>query len=477
MQPHKYIIPIFCLVAGISSCEQKTKQTVREKADYIVIKGKLDNIEDRASIIVDRKDYPLSLNENGSFNDTILDIEQGKVVDFWVDDYFMKLYLRPGTEIEINADVANIVESMSVSGLPTDVTINNYFLTKEKLMDKVNRQYDKEERYRIDLEEFVSEYKAVEDSLSNLLNTNTEIPEVVKKMERQDLEFYVLDALYGYKMVKDNLGTDAFAEFSKVFINFPRKYLDQMAAVAYDDFELYEYSFNYNNFMDARNYDAALELAEREGMAIELAELEIAKGIPNEKIRNRVIFNNFQMNVDQVENLTEYYNAYMAMTTEETDKEQATEIYNNFLTIAKGEPSPKFTDYENVKGGTASLDDFKGKYVYIDLWATWCMPCIAEIPFLKKIEEAYRNKNIEFVSISIDTDKAYNRWKNIVSKKALGGVQLLADKNWDSQFLLDYKVDGIPRFILIGPDGRIVDATAPRPSDPELRLLFDEVGL
>lgn len=73
--------------------------------------------------------------------------------------------------------------------------------------------------------------------------------------------------------------------------------------------------------------------------------------------------------------------------------------------LAKGNPSPGFTDYENYAGGTTSLDDLKGKYVYIDVWATWCGPCKAEIPFLKEVEEEYRDKNIEFVSISIDQDK------------------------------------------------------------------------
>ena len=67
--------------------------------------------------------------------------------------------------------------------------------------------------------------------------------------------------------------------------------------------------------------------------------------------------------------------------------------------LPKGAPSPSFVDYENYNGGKTSLADLKGKYVYIDVWATWCGPCKAEIPSLKKIEKEYHGKNIAFVSV------------------------------------------------------------------------------
>ena len=60
-------------------------------------------------------------------------------------------------------------------------------------------------------------------------------------------------------------------------------------------------------------------------------------------------------------------------------------------------------------GKPVKLSDFKGKYVYLDIWATWCGPCRAEIPFLKKVEEKYHGKKIEFVSISIDEMKDHQK--------------------------------------------------------------------
>ncbi|TDI80296.1 MAG: TlpA family protein disulfide reductase [Bacteroidetes bacterium] len=143
--------------------------------------------------------------------------------------------------------------------------------------------------------------------------------------------------------------------------------------------------------------------------------------------------------------------------------------------LPKGRPSPVFSNYENHSGGTTSLTDLKGKYVYIDVWATWCGPCKAEIPHLKKVEEDYREKNIEFVSVSIDRPKDHEKWVSMVTDKELSGIQLYADKDWESKFVKEYYIKGIPRFILIDPDGNIISPNAPRPSDPELRNLLEEL--
>jgi thiol-disulfide isomerase/thioredoxin len=143
-----------------------------------------------------------------------------------------------------------------------------------------------------------------------------------------------------------------------------------------------------------------------------------------------------------------------------------------------GEISPKFEDYIDVKGGAKSLDFFKGKYVYIDVWATWCGPCIREIPSLQKLEKEFHNNNIEFVSISTDGarrsggswEAAEKKWRDFVKARQMTGVQLWSGK--DFSFQQAYQINGIPRFILIDPNGKIVSANAPRPSDPNLKELF-----
>ena len=130
--------------------------------------------------------------------------------------------------------------------------------------------------------------------------------------------------------------------------------------------------------------------------------------------------------------------------------------------------APNF-DYENHAGGKTTLESLRGKYVYVDIWATWCGPCRAEIPSLKKMEEEFHGKNIEFVSVSVDADKDHDKWKTFVTEKQLSGIQLFAGKTVLSEFIKTFNVNSIPRFILIDPNGNVVDADAARPSDPKLQ--------
>jgi len=156
-------------------------------------------------------------------------------------------------------------------------------------------------------------------------------------------------------------------------------------------------------------------------------------------------------------------------------------MHSSLTSLAKGQTSPVFNKYENFKGGTTSLSDLKGKYVYLDIWATWCGPCKREIPHLKALEAAYKGKNIEFVSISVDNVDgrrgSRESWLQMVKNDQLGGVQLFADNDFNSQFIRDYNINSIPRFILVDPEGNIVSADALRPSDPQIRNYFQELGI
>ena len=205
-------------------------------------------------------------------------------------------------------------------------------------------------------------------------------------------------------------------------------------------------------------------------------------------------FNNAFKNLKaDYENLKADYSSidstYFVEEDEDFGKMKAayTQYYESKHALKKeftGKPSPTFTNYENFKGGTSSLKDFRGKYVYIDVWATWCGPCKIEIPFLKELEAKFHNRNIEFISISVDDArrsgtmaKAYKDWRAMVKDKNLTGTQLITGNGWDVDFIKKYKIDktGIPRFILIDPKGNIIDPDAPRPSSTKLNKILEDL--
>lgn len=136
--------------------------------------------------------------------------------------------------------------------------------------------------------------------------------------------------------------------------------------------------------------------------------------------------------------------------------------WKNGNVLKAGRPSPDF-DFEDIDGKHWTLADLKGRYVYIDIWATWCVPCKGELPHLKKLEETFHGMNIAFVSLSCDRDKA--KWENMVKEQQLGGIQLWGGE--DNDFLRKYRAQAIPRFIFLGPDGRIINPDMTRPSDPK----------
>ena len=162
--------------------------------------------------------------------------------------------------------------------------------------------------------------------------------------------------------------------------------------------------------------------------------------------------------------------------TPTTTDEAVIEVKSNVTDKIKEsrKKSPKFTNLENFDGSKTSLDDLKGKYVYVDVWATWCPPCRKEIPFLQKIEKQYRDKNIVFVSLSVDKVTDKEKWKKMITAKKMSGIQLFSGSN--QAFVNAYKVNSIPRFILIDDNGNIANDNATRPSDATgIAQLFSEI--
>lgn len=126
----------------------------------------------------------------------------------------------------------------------------------------------------------------------------------------------------------------------------------------------------------------------------------------------------------------------------------------------KAAPFPQTAKLYDADGNAVNFSQFAGKWVYIDMWASWCVPCIKEVPYLKQLEKDLEGSNVVFVSISVDTNR--DSWKKKMAQLGLSGNQFIND---DGSLGNALNVKAIPRFLIYDPEGRLYDDNATRPSD------------
>ena len=157
--------------------------------------------------------------------------------------------------------------------------------------------------------------------------------------------------------------------------------------------------------------------------------------------------------------------AYQQTTSNQENVEKYKEMSKELIQLLPGNAAPDFA-IKDVKGNSLRFSDIigKGKMTYMDVWATWCGPCCAEIPFMEKLAEHYGgNPKIEIISISIDEKQ--DKWKKKLEADKPEWRQFIVPDGFKSALCQEYKINGIPRFMLFDKDGKIINVNAPRPSD------------
>lgn len=166
------------------------------------------------------------------------------------------------------------------------------------------------------------------------------------------------------------------------------------------------------------------------------------------------------------ESLDVLLECYNQICTDEVRCKQIAEQYKDYVHIYRNlMPGKSAPDFEmlNSKGEKVHLSDLKGKYLFIDIWATWCSPCRREISYMKKLQEYYTtDTRIALVSISIDTNVA--SWEDFLVTEKLTWAQYIVDSKNSDILDKEYRINGIPRFIFLDPAGKIISINAPRPS-------------
>lgn len=120
-----------------------------------------------------------------------------------------------------------------------------------------------------------------------------------------------------------------------------------------------------------------------------------------------------------------------------------------------GQTAPEFS-LPDPNGKSISLSSFRGKYVLVDFWASWCKPCRMENPVVVAAYQQYKNRNFTVLGVSLDQPGGKDDWMNAVMKDGLTWTQVSDLKFWDSPVVSLYRITGIPYNVLIDPTGKII---------------------
>ena len=371
------------------------------------------------------------------------------------------IYLQRGDDMTIAFDANDFDNTFAVKG-GNEKAIG--YLGKIQLVNLPD------ESYALPWAEFKKAIEGKMSSMKRLLKVRKfAADDKFQKMEEGRITYFYANAFLMYPVSHLYLTQDTTMTLGDDYYATLRQYLKEDADLADVD-EYRNYMIETSHVLDEAGKDI------RQYYPKVLAEMNyIGEHFDNEKVRESLIhhlaFTYVEGNgTDNIADLQNIYYTYVASPYLNVLFKQACAKWDK---AAVGKPSPDFKGVD-VNGKQMSLRDFRGKYVYIDMWATWCGPCQKELPYLKKLEEKFRGRNIAFVGLSIDADKA--KWEARVKSGELCGTQLHIGRG--SKFQADYRISGIPRFILLDPNGRIVNPDMTRPSsDDTEKILNAQRGL
>lgn len=415
------------------------------------------------------------------------------------------IYLEPGANLEIRqTDSIPVFKNKTAAEnnllISFRTMINNYLPFKAKTLD---------ETYALEPADLIGRMDKYKRDAYEMLN-NKALSPYFQSTQKKQIDYNIKAMKYAYVL---NYGVDQKKrkELLSSLLNSSSKALQKTSGESlagryaatitkrlpiedrnlldsqiWDDFDindeiLYTNSKEYTRLFQFRLTQLIsaekIKFPRLKNVSPDLVKIETAKNnINNAYIREAIFYDCtrslLRSNKDQDKQT--YYNDYIAIAKDSLNKSLIQKTYTDQLSTVAGLPAPEF-QYKDHKGQLVSSSSLKGKYLYIDIWATWCVPCIREIPALKEIQKKYEGKNIDFVSISIDTSSDTEKWKKFISTNALQGIQLIADKEWGSDFIKKFGINSIPRFILIDPQGNIVKNNAERPSNPALIKTLDQL--
>ena len=452
MKKYPSFFVLFCCILSCADIE----------SSYITFSG---NIKNNNENIVKVTNYnnaikvEIPIDSIGDFSGSVL-VEKDGYYFFQIGRSYTTVKFKKGKNVYVNIDANDFFKSLSYSGeLQKE---NNYNVAKAKLRSELVG--DPKEYFVVPLQDFLPKIEKTRDTLYNLLSRAV-ISGSDKQIEKDVIYYEYLQAYNNYQKF--------YSYHKNVNAELPKDYYDPVINMDMDNDIMFRYSRAYRNLIiENFRLSSKKELMNNpETTIIEFVTNQI-KDIKSTDIREQYASMLIRQMKEDNTNIDRDYNLIMELLSTDRMKDKLTQRFHSAKTTKAGHASVDF-NYENYEGGMTSLSDLKGKVLYIDVWATWCGPCIKEFPFLKKLIEDYKDKDIEFVSISIDSKNQYDKWRKMVAEKNIGGLQLYDAEGLSSSFMRAFSVGLIPRFMMLDAEGKIITARAPRPSSKEVRKFID----
>lgn len=447
--------------------------------EKVVIKGRMMNTVTSNVYVSTYTDYlsysnlildSCKLSKNGTFS---LEFEwaQPGPAKFFHGKEYTQLYLLPGDNYELELDVSRF--DSSVVHTTNGANLNAYYAQKYIRFSPrgINRIYAPSALDFLRIEDSIfNSQLAFLDAFYAGLETQNEHTKAFYNYEFAQLYFYVAKLKLEY--------ANGHAFFNKLseppvlpdtFFGFLERQVapidDYYSANSYLSYRQSLIDFKYKQ---AYKLDTLLVFFDYKLNEI----LSHTEGVVKAYLLAKWTLELLRYSKDQQKALV-VFDAFLKHAHNEEYKKILEQEFQTQLILAKGKDAPSFTLLD-LNGKEVSLHDFKGKVVYLDFWASWCAPCIAEVPHAKLLRETLKDKNIVFLYVSLDSQEEH--WKTAVAKHQMEGVHVFLPGNFDSETAKKYHVKGIPHYVIIDKEGKIIDNKAQRPSGNvvnELELLLD----
>lgn len=405
--------------------------------------------------------HTFDVSENNTFIDTI-NISEGYYLLTHIDQQ-SEFYLRPSYNLNITLDARDINKTIEWKGIGS---VENKYITSKKLLEDklINLSYY---GYYTTLNE--SDFLKLNDSIFNLKKElfsiyKDSLDKRFSSIESSSLKYHKLDKIASYPWMKRMFDDNDF----EVSSNYPNPF--QNIDLNNEDILVsYRYFLYVVQYLD---FKRTSRIEKDSTLDSFLTTLNIINDdIKNQDVKNELLYNMMKYRLIRTSETDKAYELYLSMSTNEDHHKEIRKHYESITGLSKGLKSPDF-ELENINGELVSLSKFQGKVVYIDLWATWCKPCLKEFPHLENLKKDFKNKKIVFLSICKSSNK--ENWKNMVKSNKLSGVQLFAS-NDDIDFFKEYSVNSLPRFILLDENAKLISKNAERPSNPELKNILKKL--